>query len=284
MSLHTLSWWNGTSLQPHHTIIPQSVEAGRDTSRNSSTSDGSLLVADSWLVSAGHTLALSLHQDRFISAVRQAEGAFANTKLQLDDFWRSAIEGVPRDGDWFPRSELQLNNGLPGLFLRLRPAPQRTRSVTVATHRGLDPRTTPLTKGPDLLSLALIRRLAAEEGAEEAIIVSPAGWVVEGAYSSLLWWRGNVLCAPSLELERIDSVTARTVLALATALGTEIYYESVTPAELDGCEIWAVSALHGIRIVTAWIDGPSPAEEPGRLELWRRRLSKLVQPLPNRDR
>ncbi len=280
MSLHTLYRWNGTSLQPHH---PKNYEDPDGTETGPGT-EGSLLVADSWLVSAGCTLALSLHQDRFRSAVQQVEGASAELHGQLDAYWRSAIAAIPRDGDWFPRAELQLNDGSPGLFLRLRPAPKRTRSVTVATHNGPDPRSRPLTKGPDLHALAVIRQVASDGGAEEAIIVSSAGWVVEGAYSSLLWWRGNVLCAPSVELARIDSVTARTVLALALALGTEIYYESVTPAELEGCEIWAVSALHGIRIVTGWLNGPAPAEEPGRLERWRRRLAKLVQPLPNSDR
>jgi branched-subunit amino acid aminotransferase/4-amino-4-deoxychorismate lyase len=104
--------------------------------------------------------------------------------------------------------------------------------------------------------------------------------VVEGAYSAIFWWRGDVLCAPSPELDRVASVTARSVIALATALRIETHYESIVPAELDGCEIWAVSALHGIRIVTAWISGPAPAELPGRLSTWRSRLHRLRQPLP----
>ena len=110
------------------------------------------------------------------------------------------------------------------------------------------------------------------------------GFVVEGAYSALLWWRGDTLCAPPLEFDRVDSVTARTVLAVATALGVEVLREAVTPAELDGLEIWSLNALHGIRIVTRWIDGPEPAEQPGRLRAWRARLGKLSRPLDTVER
>jgi len=38
-----------------------------------------------------------------------------------------------------------------------------------------------------------------------------------------------------------------------------------------------VSALHGIRLVTAWIDGPALAERPGRAALWRSRLEALTR-------
>jgi branched-subunit amino acid aminotransferase/4-amino-4-deoxychorismate lyase len=77
----------------------------------------------------------------------------------------------------------------------------------------------------------------------------------------------------------VPSVTAASVLTLAAALGVETYEEAVTPAELDGTEVWALSALQGPRIVTDWIDGPSTAELPGRLGTWRSRLEKLRRPI-----
>jgi branched-subunit amino acid aminotransferase/4-amino-4-deoxychorismate lyase len=113
-------------------------------------------------------------------------------------------------------------------------------------------------------------------GAEEAILLHD-GYVVEGAYSALIWWRGSILCYPADELERIDSVTARSILALATALGVETFAEAVTPPELDGVELWSLSALNGARIVTRWVDGPALAELPGRLDLWRKRLGALTR-------
>jgi hypothetical protein len=235
-------------------------------------SDVRVEVADSWLVSEGRTLALGLHRERFLGSVPMPDDAAG--------FWDAAIAAIPRSGDWFPRVELQSRSGAEQLVFRLRSAPTRTRSVVVATHSGPDPRTTPLVKGPDLERMLRVRTAVQPLGAEEAVILSADGYVVEGAYSGLVWWRGSILCTPSLDLARIDSVTARSLLGLATALGTEIYPESVTPAELDGTEVWALSALHGPRIVTRWVDGPGTAELPGRLAQWRTRLGALRHPLP----
>jgi hypothetical protein len=48
---------------------------------------------------------------------------------------------------------------------------------------------------------------------------------------------------------------------------------------LDGTELWSLSALHGIRIVNRWVDGPGTAELPGRLQQWRDRLDALRRPI-----
>jgi branched-subunit amino acid aminotransferase/4-amino-4-deoxychorismate lyase len=200
--------------------------------------------------------------------------AVAGTAAQ---FWDSAIALVPRHGLQFPRVELRHSSEASELVLRLRPAPELTRSVVVATIPGGDPRSQPLIKGPDLALMARARADAAQLGAGEAVVLTDEGFVVEGAYSALLWWRGNILCGPPADFDRVNSVTSRSVLALAAALGVETYEEAVTPAELDGTELWSLSALHGIRIVTEWKDGPSLAELPRRLAAWRARLEALRQ-------
>jgi branched-subunit amino acid aminotransferase/4-amino-4-deoxychorismate lyase len=224
--------------------------------------DTTIVVADSWLVSDGRTLALDLHKQRF-----------AATAGAIEDFWDAILELVPNTGDWFPRVEKHANGTL---LFRLRSAPERSRSVVLATTPG-DPRTHPTVKGPDLATMLRLRTEVQAAGAGEAVILSPDGYVVEGAYSALVWWRGSILCYPSEDLERIHSVTSRSLIGLATALGVDTFAESVTPAELDGTELWTLNALHGPRIATAWVDGPSLAELPGRLDLWRKRLTALAR-------
>lgn len=231
--------------------------------------------ADSWLVSDGLTLGLELHRTRFMTSIPRGR----YLELDVDGFWDAAIAAIPREGDWFPRVELHSRLGGPRLVFRLRSAPERTRSAVLATWRGRDPRTVPRVKGPDLDSMLRIRTDVQKQGADEAVILTADGYVVEGAYSSLLWWRGDILCGPPAEFERVDSVTARSVLTLAAALGLDTHEEAVTPAELDGTELWALSALHGIRIATSWVDGPSLAEQPGRLATWRARLDALRRPI-----
>lgn len=235
------------------------------------------LAADSWLVTEGRSLALELHRSRFLEAVEAHGGV--DDELAPGEFWNSALALIPRSRDWFPRVELRLRDGNRMLRFLLRPAPARTASARLVTLPSTDPRTEPLFKGPATGALFAVREHARDRGADETVIVSPEGYVVEGAASALLWWRGSFICAPSHDLERVSSVTSRSVLTLAAALKIDVHYESVTPAELDGLEIWTLSSLHGIRIVTEWIDGPNTAELPARLSAWRARLDRLRQPI-----
>jgi branched-subunit amino acid aminotransferase/4-amino-4-deoxychorismate lyase len=230
---------------------------------------------DSWLVTEGKTLALDLHRTRFMTSIPRGR------YRQLDPaaFWDAAIATIPSDGTWFPRVELHNRLGGPRLVFRLRSAPQLLRSAVLATWTGKDPRKHPRVKGPDLGRMSRLRTAVQPSGADEAVLLTPEGYVVEGAYSALLWWRGDILCGPLPEFDRIDSITARSVLTLARALGLDTHEEAVTPAELDGTELWVLSALHGIRIATSWVDGPALAEQPGRLATWRSRLDALRRPI-----
>lgn len=232
--------------------------------------DEGVTVADSWLVSGGRVLAIGLHADRFVGAVPEPARATAEA------FFCAATAALPDDGEWFPRVQHRAGAGF---ALVVRPAPARARSIVLASHPGNDPRTVPTVKGPDFVGLLTARGAAGKRGADDAVILSPDGFVVEGTTTSLLWWRGETLCSPAADLPRMDSVTAGTVIALAMALGVEVSWESAQPRDLEGLEVWALNSLHGIRIVTGWVDGPTLAEQPGRLTLWRTRLDKLTRPL-----
>lgn len=244
------------------------------------TTNPVLEVADSWLVSEGQVLAIGLHRERFARGMR-ARG-FHNvdsSPLNLEAFWEASLAAIPHEGDWFPRVELVAVDAMPSLRFRLRHAPQLTRSLTVATHTGPDPRTAPTIKGPDLAAMARLRACAHKLGADEAVLLTEDGYVAEGSTTCLLWWRGDTLCTAPEEFERIDSVTVNTTMGIALALGVDTHHEVTTPEELEGTEVWALNALHGIRIVTSWLGGPALAEQPGRLAQWRLRHERLRQPL-----
>ncbi|MBH0053971.1 aminotransferase class IV [Salinibacterium sp. SWN139] len=224
-------------------------------------------VADSWLVDSGKVLALNLHQQRFLDAVPAAQQETA------EKFFTAAIAALPRAGAWFPRVELRGTE----FFLRLRANPELRRSAKAISFTGEDPRSQPSVKGPDIAALGALQVGARAHGADEAIILTDEGFVIEGAYSAILWWRGEILCGPPAEFLRVDSVTSRSVLTLARALGLDTHEEAVTPAELAETEVWVVNALHGIRIVSEWVEGPAVAEKPGRLAQWRTRLGALAR-------
>src|SRR5690606_5749428 len=239
-------------------------------------------VADSWLVEQGTARGLELHRERFVTSIpRSRVRELGADDHGLDAFWDAAIVSIPRGGAGFPRVELREQLGMPQLLFRLREAPALQRSVILTTHTGRDPRTARLIKGPGLGSMVRLRTEAQRRGADEAVLVSPDGHIIEGSTTSILWWEGGTLCIVDRSLPRIPSITERTIVALATALGIEVEERRAHPEELDGREVWAANALHGIRIVTAWHAGPlSTAEEPGRLSRWRLRMDALRRPLP----
>ncbi len=235
-------------------------------------------VADSWLVEEGAVRGLDVHRERFLTSIPRSRAR----DLELDAFWAAAIASIPRHGAWFPRVELREQLGMPQLLFRLREAPVLQRSLVLTTHTGRDPRTAPTVKGPDLASMVRLRTEAQRRGADEAVLVTDDGHVVEGSTTSIVWWEGGTLAVVDRALARIPSTTERTVVALATALGVPVEERRVRPEELDGLEVWALNALHGIRIVTAWQGGPpATAEEPGRLSRWRLRMDALRRPLPD---
>lgn len=250
-------------------------DGGLDPLEYCDMTDTAIEVADSWLLRGGTVLGLGLHRDRFLASMSEE----ARVATDAEKFWDAAIALLPREGEWFPRVELQNRAGALLLVLRIRSAPELTRSVAVASWPGADPRTVPRIKGPDIQTMLGIRTTIQRDGAGEAVLLADGGYVVDGAFSGLLWWRGDILCGPPADFPRVDSVTVRSVLTLATALGIETYGEPVTPAELEGTELWSLNALHGIRIVTHWGGGPALAERPGRLAAWRARMDALRKPI-----
>ncbi|RFA15634.1 hypothetical protein B7R22_05960 [Subtercola boreus] len=161
----------------------------------------------------------------------------------------------------------------------MRLAPPLAASAVLRTHDGPEPRSIPSRKGPDLDALTALRDAARADGIDDLVLLGPDGEIIDGTTTALLWWRGDTLYAPPADLVRVDSVTAKSVRVLAAALGVTVSEERATPADLAGTEVWAVNALHGIRVVTAWHGGPSVAASPGRAALWQRRLGALARPL-----
>ncbi len=231
-----------------------------------------VLAADSWLLRDGGALGLDAHRARFLRSVpAELDGA---------RFWDAAIAALPRDGAWFPRLELRNVGERPELLLRVRPAPELRETVALVTHDGPDPRREPAVKGPDLERLTAVRTAAQARGADDAVLLAAGGSVAETTTANLVWWRGDVLAVPEADVPHLAGVTLGAVAALAAALGIKVRAERATPDALRGADVWALNALHGIRRVETWIDGPAVADDPARAAAWRRRLEALRRPLP----
>jgi branched-subunit amino acid aminotransferase/4-amino-4-deoxychorismate lyase len=216
-------------------------------------------VIDSWLVANGRARAVDRHCARF----RQACQRVAPESGAPDRFLRAAIARIPQDGRWFPRVELARQPDDFEFRLWIRPAPAEQAWVRLWVPDGPDRRLFPAVKGPDLDYLGGLRDRAHAVGADEALLLSTTGEVLEGATTSLLWWRDGVLCGPPRSGAVLPSVTRSVVEDRARAVGVETRDEMCALRDLDGLEIWAVNALHGIRPVTAVLGAavrPGPPE------------------------
>lgn len=235
--------------------------------------DVSLAAADSWLVDEGRVRSLAHHEARFRKAIDQVAPDHA---YLLDDFLEQVRKLLPRTGRWFPRIEYHLDENTDShLRLRLRSAPETTPTVTLWTLDEPDPRVRPTIKGPDLSLGQQLRRRANLHGAEEAVLLTSEGFISECALSALVWWRGDVLCAPGDEVPWLESITRNEVFALASQAGYATQTELAKPADLDGLEIWVLSSLQGIRVVTGWDALPSGPAAPVHADTFRKRLRLL---------
>lgn len=192
-------------------------------------------VVDSWLEHDGYAGGWHLHRKRFADSLPGVD-----TAPFLD-----AVRGkVPHVGNWFPRVEAHGSD----LHLRVRPAPALRSATVLWIPPTPDPRRMPLLKGPDLPALGELRARAQAHGADDAVLYSEDGLVVEGANCALAWWEDGELMIPE-HPRRMPSVT---VAATAEMLGRP-GARPVTLRELPGFPVWAGSALHGWTRVTSWI-------------------------------
>ena len=232
-----------------------------------------LSVADSFLVSNGMARRIDLHFERFQRSVLK----FRPEQSDFDDFFSRSTALLPKSGDWFPRLEFRDDCEIGCLFLRIRPAPKLVETLTLWTNPDPDPRHNPSIKGPDLSLCQQLRRAANLHGADEAVLLDSSGYVADGALSAIVWWDGEMLCAPDETTRWLPSVTRKIVFEMAEQAGYETAELAVRPADLAGKEVWSLSALQGIRGVTQW--GEIEIAAPKRLSAFRKRLSFLATPI-----
>lgn len=239
-----------------------------------------LAAADSWLVENGRVRSLDAHYERFSEWV---EAKAPELAADLPKFFELVTAALPESGRWFPRIELHLEAAElagPGLYLRLREAPEQLGPIRLVSHTEPDPRAEPRVKGPDLSLCMQLRRKAQMHSADETVLLSPEGFVVEGALTALVWWRDDVLCGTDDEIPWLHSITRDEVFAVAHQLGLETRVEKATVDSLQGCEIWALSSLQGIRPVIEWLnaDGSQAIEiaAPKHFESFSKRLRMLA--------
>ena len=253
-----------------------------------------LAVADSWLFDGGRVRSLQAHYERFVDGVARLDYQQNPSNVrhgEIAHFFEAVIALIPEEGRWFPRVEFHGGQAQP-LFVKLREAPAQLGEARLWSLDQADPRDLPTVKGPDLSLCMQLRRKAQVHGADEAVLLDDTGRIIEGALSSLVWWRDGALEAPDLHTTWLDSITRHEVFAIAAQLGLETREVAATEDQLEGCEVWILSSLQGVRQASSWLGSkgteiaiaPVSAESTKRVEAFQRRLRMLsTAPSLNRD-
>lgn len=218
--------------------------------------------------------------------------------LALEAFLLRARHEIAAYGAGFPRLECWLDpagsgaaaSGAPGPTLRfevaLRPLPPLGNALELATQELPAP---PLAhvKGPNIARYSELNRAAGCE----ALLVDASGEVREGATTSLIVWTSEEDDS-GLRLASSARVASVTEAALGAAAAERLVgvkpnrkrtgalnSASLSVADLRHAEVWAVNALHGIRLVTA-IDGtPLTAPRGARLRWFAAALDRTWEPV-----
>lgn len=230
-----------------------------------------LYVADSFLLNEGNVVGFERHLARFASSAE-----FQGLVRPVDTFLKAVTAALPREGVWFPRIDLTERGELE---LLIRPAPPLHDTIVLATAL-YDPRVEPGIKGPDIPVLNDLRSQVQQQGADDAVILDAQGRIVDGSTTCLVWFTEGNLHLPPAEAVRVDSVTVAVMKDLAFQGGITIKQTWATPADLEGVELYALNALHGIRSVNSWVNGPSLVLNSDRLSHWRQQYDLLAQKLP----
>jgi len=101
--------------------------------------------------------------------------------------------------------------------------------------------------------------------ADDALLLTPDGWVAEGTVWSVFWWTGGALRTPALDLGILPGVGRTRVLELLPRVEQGRYLKQA----LAGKSLFLTNAVRGI-VPIASLDGAPAATDPRTAELARR--------------
>ncbi|HUP00589.1 MAG TPA: aminotransferase class IV [Gemmatimonadota bacterium] len=161
-----------------------------------------------------------------------------------------------------------VEDGPPSALAWLEPLPARSLPDTPPWRLACHPERIvpylPAVKHTSRLAHARARRAARDAGADDALLVHPDGWVLEGAASNLFFFEADTLHTPEPGCGILAGITRDVVLELAPGCGfktVEGRYPAAIVAAADECFLTFTSA--GIKPV-AELDGrPFPDPVPG---------------------
>ena len=200
----------------------------------------------------GRPFALDEHLDRFERSAR-------NLRLPADvERMRSDVEALlAQAGEVDALLRLVATRGGRRLAM-IEPLPEHPESIRLATVTYSPTRVLDGIKSLSYAANMLSTRLAKERGADEALLVTPHGRVLEGPTSTFVWACDGILRTPPLGERVLDSITRRRILS-----SIEVAEEVCTLDDLASAdEAFLASTVREVQAVAAVDDQPLPVGGP----------------------
>jgi branched-subunit amino acid aminotransferase/4-amino-4-deoxychorismate lyase len=200
-------------------------------------------------VYAGRVFAFDEHLERM-------QGSAANLRLAFDPRIRSDGEALVRTaGPVDAALRLVLTRGGRRIAI-LEPLREQAPSIALAAVEYVPTRILDGVKSLSYGANMLASRVARERGADDALLVTPHGRVLELPTSAFFYVLGDELCTPPLADHVLDSITRRRLMGLARERVTTL--DDVRAAS----EAFAASTLREVQPVRA-LDGHALPAAPG---------------------
>jgi branched-chain amino acid aminotransferase len=187
------------------------------------------------------------------------ERSAANTRLEFDlDAAKAEVDALlARAGAVDGTIRLLITRGGRRVAI-VSPLPEHRPSARLATIQFAPTRVLDAVKSLSYAANMLAGRLAQEAGADEALLVTPHGRVLEAPTSAFFYVLDGRLYTPPLTEHILDSITRRHVIALTDATERVLHREQLPELE----EAFLASTTREVQAVSA-IDGRSLPSVPG---------------------
>ena len=152
--------------------------------------------------------------------------------------------------------------------------PGASATACVSSWRRLDPQTVPIEAkvAANYVNGMVARREARTRGFDFAVLLDTQGFLAEGATESLFLVRGGCLMTPSLGTV-LQSITRKSLLAVAEAMGIETVTGRLSPALLEDAEELFLSSSSARVLPIRQMEGRVLAGVPGEVT---RRLGERI--------
>ena len=159
-------------------------------------------------------------------------------------------------------------DGTPTALVWIEAVPDESRPDTppwrVACHPERILPYRPDVKHTSRLPHAVARRRALAGGLDDALLVHPDGWVLEGTASNLFFFEADTLHTPAPECGIRPGITRDVLLEIAPSAGFRTVEGRYPPAILgDSDEVFASFTSAGVKPISELAGRPLPAPVPG---------------------